>query len=66
MQCPTQVTVPPGVSLEEPTPIAVPASALPGLMLAAGWLLALAEVGTEQDLEWGDNEVGMARAWGGG
>lgn len=55
-----------GCSLVEPTPTAVPASALPGLMLAAGWLLALAEVGTEQDLEWGDNGEGMARAWGGG
>lgn len=64
VQCPTQISVPPGVSLEEPTPIAVPASALSGLMLAAGWLLALAEVGTEQDLEWGDSGVGMA--WGGG
>lgn len=29
--------------------MAAPASALSGLMLAAGWLLALAEVGTEQD-----------------
>lgn len=39
--CPTQVTVPPGVSLEGPIPIALPASALPGPMLAAGWFWPL-------------------------
>lgn len=62
VQCPTQVSFSPGVALEEPTPwLSQPQ--LSGLMLAASWFLALAEVSTEQDLEWGDNGVGMA--WGG-